>query len=61
LQAAYAAFRLPHETHAGAALNWLGHLQAHDSDRRGPWARWDGMSLEGKRYCYAAVATCWAA
>lgn len=31
-----------HEVHAGAALNWLTHLQAHDSDRRGPWANWNG-------------------
>lgn len=45
----HTAFRLPHEAHAGAALNWLQHLQSHDGDRRGPWARWDGLSIEGKR------------
>ena len=33
-----APFRFPHETHAFAALSWLSHLQAHESDRRGPWA-----------------------
>lgn len=31
--------QFPHEAHAAAALNWLAHLQTHDSDRRGPWAR----------------------
>jgi hypothetical protein len=41
-----APYRLPHEVHAFAALGWLSHLQAHESDRRGPWAavrwqRWD--------------------
>ena len=38
-----APFRFPHESHAFAALNWLCHLQAHESDRRGPWAavRWN--------------------
>ena len=38
-----APFRFPHETHAFAALSWLCHLQAHESDRRGPWAgvRWN--------------------
>jgi len=42
------AFRLPHEARAGEALLWLSHLQAHDSDRRGPWERWSRMSPEGK-------------
>ena len=41
-----AAFRLPHEQHAGAALLWLSHLQAHASD----WTRrWRAMSPAGKR------------
>jgi hypothetical protein len=35
------AFRLAHEALAGVALVWLSHLQAHDSDRFGPWACWD--------------------
>ena len=37
-----APFRFPHEVHAFAALGWLSHLQAHESDRSGPWAavRW---------------------
>lgn len=38
---ASARYRLPHEVHAGAALVWLSHLQTHDSDRHGPWARWE--------------------
>ena len=38
-----APFRLPHEVHACRRLGWLSHLQAHESDRRGPWAavRWN--------------------
>ncbi|MBV8188578.1 MAG: hypothetical protein JO339_15160 [Alphaproteobacteria bacterium] len=39
-------FRFPHEAHACAALSWLGHLQAHESDRCGPWCggRWEKWS-----------------
>lgn len=33
-------FRLSHEVRAAAALNWLSHLQTHDSNRHGPWERW---------------------
>jgi len=40
--------QLQHEAHAGAALNWLSHLQAHDSDRHGVWARWKRWDI-GKR------------
>ncbi len=29
-----------HECHAGAALNWMSHLQTHDGDRHGPWSSW---------------------
>lgn len=29
--------QFPHEAHAGAALLWLTHLQAHESERRAPW------------------------
>jgi hypothetical protein len=36
-----ADFHMPHETRAGVALVWLTHLQTHDSDRRGPWSRWE--------------------
>ena len=45
-----APFRFAHETHAFAALSWLSHLQAHESDRRGPWAavRWNTWD-EGRR------------
>lgn len=27
-----------HERHAGAALLWLSHLQAHESEKRTPWS-----------------------
>ena len=43
-----AAFRLPHEAQAAAALVWLSHLQAHDADRRGPHASWGRMSRAAK-------------
>lgn len=39
-------YRYPHETSAAWALNWLSHLQAHDSDRHGPWARWQRWDRE---------------
>jgi hypothetical protein len=29
--------QFPHEAHAGAALLWLSHLQAHESEKRTPW------------------------
>jgi hypothetical protein len=45
------AFRLPHEIHAAAALNWLAHLQTHDSDRHGLWARWEQWDRE-RRVCW---------
>jgi hypothetical protein len=43
-----AQFRLSHEVRAAAALNWLSHLQTHDSDRHGPWARWETMGYDGR-------------
>lgn len=43
-----AQFRLSHEVRAAAALNWLSHLQTHDSDRHGPWARWQSMSYSDR-------------
>lgn len=27
-----------HEAHAGAALLWMSHLQAHESEKRTPWS-----------------------
>jgi hypothetical protein len=44
-------FRLPHEAHACAALGWLSHLQAHESDRCGPWCggRWRKWSVGRQR------------
>ena len=46
-----APFRFAHEGHAFAALSWLSHLQAHESDRRGPWAalRWEQWGPELRR------------
>jgi hypothetical protein len=46
-----APYRFPHEAHAVAALGWLGHLQAHESDRRGPWAavRWNAWDSQQRR------------
>lgn len=41
------AFR--HEVLAGVALNWLSHLQTHDTDRRGQWSLWASMTLDEKR------------
>ena len=38
---------LPHETKAAVALNWLSHVQAHESDARGPWER---LSTAGPEY-----------
>jgi len=37
---------LPHETTAAVALNWLSHVQVHESDARGPWERTSRMSGE---------------
>ena len=42
------SFRLPHEAAAAVALVWLSHLQAADCERRGPWARWAGMTRAEK-------------
>lgn len=46
-----APFRFAHEVHAFAALAWLSHLQAHESDRRGPWAavRWNTWDAGRRR------------
>lgn len=55
-------FLLTHETHAQAALSWLSHLQAHESDKHGPWAAtrwhlWDAARrrrwFERRRYLWA--------
>lgn len=43
-----ATYRLPHERCAGRALARLTHLQTHDSDRRGPWECWSGLSRSRK-------------
>jgi len=56
-----APFRLPHETHAVAALSWLGHLQAHESDRRGPWAavRWQTWDAAQRRDWFSRRRYLW--
>ena len=56
-----APFRFPHETHAFAALSWLSHLQAHESDRRGPWARvrWNTWDAAQRLAWFARRRTLW--
>jgi hypothetical protein len=56
-----APFRFAHETHAFAALSWLSHLQAHESDRRGPWAvvRWNTWDARQRRQWIARRRTLW--
>ena len=56
------AFLLAHEAHACAALGWLSHLQAHESDRRGPWAagRWQRWDAERRRRWWARRRYLWA-
>ena len=56
-----APFRLPHEVHAFAALGWLSHLQAHESDRRGPWAavRWNTWDTAQRRAWFARRRVLW--
>jgi hypothetical protein len=56
-----APFRFPHETHACAALSWLSHLQAHESDRRGPWAsvRWNSWDAGQRREWFARRRHLW--
>ena len=55
-------FLLAHEAHAHAALGWLSHLQAHESDRRGPWARvrWDAWDADRRRRWWARRRQLWA-
>ena len=57
-----APFRLAHEAHAFAALSWLVHLQAHEADRRGPWAalRWDRWDSGRRRLWWAERRRLWA-
>jgi hypothetical protein len=56
-----APFRFAHETHAFAALSWLSHLQAHESDRRGPWAavRWKTWDEGQRREWFARRRYLW--
>ncbi|HZP98621.1 MAG TPA: hypothetical protein VFB13_03725 [Reyranella sp.] len=46
------AYFQPHEARAATALNWLSHVQAHESDARGPWAR---LAYSGAEYRAAWV------
>jgi hypothetical protein len=50
-----------HEAQAGAALLWLSHLQAHESDRRGPWAcvRWNTWDAERRATWWAKWFELW--
>jgi hypothetical protein len=56
-----APFRFAHETHAFAALSWLSHLRAHESDRRGPWAavRWNIWDAGRRREWFARRRYLW--
>lgn len=56
-----APFRFPHEVHAVAAMNWLSHLQAHESDRHGPWAavRWHTWDAGQRREWFARRRILW--
>ena len=56
-----APFRLPREIHAFAALGWLSHLQAHESDRNGPWAcvRWRTWDVGRRRDWFARRRYLW--
>jgi hypothetical protein len=55
-------FLFRHEAHAQAALSWLAHLQAHESDRRGPWAaaRWEKWDAARRRRWLARRRYLWA-
>lgn len=44
-----APYRFDHERKANMALHWLGQLNLHDGDARGPWSHWDIYSHERKR------------
>src|SRR5262245_10169503 len=56
-----APYRLPHEACAFAALGWLSHLQAHESDRRGPWAavRWNTWDGQQRREWFERRRALW--
>jgi hypothetical protein len=56
-----APFRFAHETHAFAVLSWLSHLQAHESDRRGPWAavRWHTWDAGRRREWFVRRRYLW--
>jgi hypothetical protein len=56
-----APFRFAHEAHAFAALSWLCHLQAHESDRCGPWAavRWNSWDQGQRREWFARRRHLW--
>lgn len=55
-------FLFAHEARAHAALGWLSHLQAHESDKRGPWAavRWDTWDGERRREWWERRRYLWA-
>lgn len=57
-----APYLLAHEAQAAAALAWLAHLQAHEGDRRGPWAvlRWETASAAERGRWRARRRVLWA-
>lgn len=54
--------QFPHEAHAGAALVWLSHLQAAESERRAPMdcLPWDKWSAKRKADWLARRRKLWA-
>jgi hypothetical protein len=51
-----------HERHAGAALLWLSHLQAHESEKRAPWSflPWTDWKRETRAAWIAKRRKLWA-
>lgn len=54
--------QFPHEAHAGAALLWMSHLQAHESERRTAWdcLPWDMWSAKRRADWLAKRRKLWA-
>lgn len=54
--------QFPHEAHAGAALLWLSHLQAHESERRASWdcLPWDLWPKKRRKDWLARRRVLWA-
>jgi len=54
--------QFPHEYHAGQALLWLSHLQAHESERRSAWdcLPWDLWSDKRRKDWLTRRRVLWA-